>query len=394
MHGNTDVEYLTRTVDEGGQPALTPIRILIVTDDLGPTLNIYFKRATKEFVKDGVVKLRVVDEATLEKLDGDTSGPEVGEGGRRALRSLFATFQPNLVIFCRYGGRHGKYILSLARETWAQTCYFLDDALFAVPIRIGIEKYRRRMNPFRISMLSELIRSVDCVYASTEAVARHVRAHVENVSSIYWPRAIGYVDVRDVTKVVEPPTTSDEVCIGFAGTSSHSGELHLLESGIEAFLMVFPKGYVEFFGNLQIPQTFSRFGGRIRCVPKEEEYDKYLLALRERSWMIGLVPLMDDEFNGCKSTLKWLEYTNAGCATIASPVGAYGSLAKAGMIVPVVEGNWSNAILATVLDSKRRAEVLQASIDHVNDFHRKEHAHGEFLRFLAMTEFDAVLRRK
>lgn len=51
-----------------------------------------------------------------------------------------------------------------------------------------------------------------------------------------------------------------------------------------------------------------------------------LLDLLSDSCQIGVVPLVDDDWNRSKSLCKWMEYTVAGLATIASPVGEYAKL--------------------------------------------------------------------
>jgi hypothetical protein len=52
------------------------------------------------------------------------------------------------------------------------------------------------------------------------------------------------------------------------------------------------------------------------------------LNRRQPAWHIGLAPLLDTPFNGCKSPIKAMEYAAIGLVTLASDVPAYrGSIA-------------------------------------------------------------------
>ena len=49
-------------------------------------------------------------------------------------------------------------------------------------------------------------------------------------------------------------------------------------------------------------------------------FDKYYKKLQKIDFDIGVAPLIDNEFNRCKSNLRWLEWSALGVPTVASRV--------------------------------------------------------------------------
>lgn len=100
---------------------------------------------------------------------------------------------------------------------------------------------------------------------------------------------------------------------------------------------------------------------RIRECGLKIEFHPFVLDVREHAAAlaaldldIGLAPLLDSEFNRCKSVLKHYEYSMVGAATLASRVPPYDGE------VPITaknnRGAWANALVA-LIDSDRQALV-------------------------------------
>ena len=116
--------------------------------------------------------------------------------------------------------------------------------------------------------------------------------------------------------------------------------------------------------------------GRIRECGLKIEYHPFVLdvqqhaaALADLDLDIGLAPLLDSEFNRCKSAVKYAEYAMVGAATLASRVSPYAGE------VPVTARNnrraWADALVA-LIDNDRKP-LVQRQRDWVIAERNMEH---------------------
>jgi glycosyltransferase involved in cell wall biosynthesis len=109
----------------------------------------------------------------------------------------------------------------------------------------------------------------------------------------------------------------EQLVIGWAGGHSHWNDLCLLRGVVEQILDEYPEVEFQVAGMREYPfQPHDRI--KLLKATTVEKYPQIL-----RNFDIGLAPLVDSEFNRCKSDLKYLEYTMAGAAFIGSKVEPY-----------------------------------------------------------------------
>lgn len=80
--------------------------------------------------------------------------------------------------------------------------------------------------------------------------------------------------------------------------------------------------------------------------------------LHDLQWDIGLAPLEDNEFNRCRSPIKFLEYTACGVATVASDVGVYRSVIGHQMGLLVADDEWVPSVRLAVTNPALRRLFL------------------------------------
>lgn len=76
----------------------------------------------------------------------------------------------------------------------------------------------------------------------------------------------------------------------------------------------------------------------------------------------AVIPLADNEFNRCKSAIKWVEYAALGVPVIASNVGPYaGEITdgETGLLVPNESAAWKHAISRMVCDKGLREQIAR-----------------------------------
>ncbi|MEO9386148.1 glycosyltransferase [Chromobacterium phragmitis] len=163
-------------------------------------------------------------------------------------------------------------------------------------------------------------------------------------------------------RVVEPmPAQDGQVVIGFAGTSTHGKDLSMIAPALTRIYSYYA-GLVKFVFWGDVPQAMVGRKG-VRLVPDWVMYHEYFAHLASLRLDIGLAPLSRDDFNDCKSDIKWLDYSIVGAASVVSDAPPYASLKGTGL-AKVVENNpdaWFEAISELIENEvERRALATRA----------------------------------
>ncbi len=161
-----------------------------------------------------------------------------------------------------------------------------------------------------------------------------------------------------------PPPSTDEVRIGFAGSSSRVDDLELIAPIIHPILESNPSAVFEFAGVM--PRGISACP-RIRFFPYANDYASYIRFQRQRNWSIGLAPLLDHEANRCKTDNKYREYGACSCASIFSNIPPYAGVVEdgvTGLLVDNRAGAWEAAVARLLDRPQERTRISeQAAID-------------------------------
>lgn len=169
-----------------------------------------------------------------------------------------------------------------------------------------------------------------------------------------------------------PKDTSGKVIrIGYIGTQTHSQDLSIISDAVKMIEAEFKETVsIEIIGGFQ-PNT-TPFG-QVITLPKKTEYPNFVEWLGKRvNWDIGLIPLVDDQFNRSKSYLKFLEYSALNLAIICSDVQTYASIAKHEQNCLVAKNttlDWYGAIKRMILDKKLREKLAAQSHHDVSSQH-------------------------
>jgi len=106
------------------------------------------------------------------------------------------------------------------------------------------------------------------------------------------------------------------VRIGWAGSLTHYEDLKLIEGALKGIMKEFPNVQLILVGDPRFAEMFAGFNVEVMLgVPFDYWPDK----LNSLQLDIGVAPLVDNEFNRCKSNIKWQEYSIAKVAGVYSP---------------------------------------------------------------------------
>ena len=235
--------------------------------------------------------------------------------------------------------------------------YDLDDDLRHIPRDHPDAKLLRP----RARTISRLIRGAGAVWVSTPALAETLADLRDDVRVV--PNGL---DERLWAAWPPPsPPRQGPVRILFMGTATHDADFAIVEPALERVKEVFAEHVsIDMLGvstRVDLPSWVNRVGMPAHAT---SSYPGFVNWITQQHWDIGIAPLADTPFNGCKSSIKTLDYAALGLPVLASDCAAYrGTLADGpgGMLLPDDEGAWFAALSRLVRDVTLRRRLAEGA---------------------------------
>lgn len=216
--------------------------------------------------------------------------------------------------------------INIAAQLGLKIVYDLDDDVFDLPEYNPAHKV---LGQHKEGFLA-CMRNVDVITVSTKTLAKIVRKNVKFMVNVRTGKEIpiivaeNRIDTRFfVTPVLprEKAIRRKTVRIGWAGSSSHIGDLGLVQ---EALMELAPHPHVQIqFRGCELPPehslwTLSNFQFKYWTPVCE-----YGARMPLWDWDIALAPVTDHPFNNSKSCIKMIEAAYCGIPCLASWIRPY-----------------------------------------------------------------------
>lgn len=234
-------------------------------------------------------------------------------------------------------------------------------------------KTEKQINEFwddeSLSWIEKVVSSCSAVTTTTEPLAEFYRK--KTGKKVYCIRnAIDTITTRWDFEF-EKMDSRDYIVFGFMGGSTHGSDLDVLKEAIPVILDECPNVKFKFIGYTPL-WAFDLFdlGYRKRFLTDFgfTSLDKYTKKMYNID--VGLVPLENNEFNRIgKSDLKYLEYTMAGAATVASKIGQYKeaiSNKHNGLLADTVD-DWINILIKLAKNPEEIKRLQRNALQDVLD---------------------------
>lgn len=263
--------------------------------------------------------------------------------------------------------------------------YDLDDNVWEIP------KYNPAYGAFNAYRLgfNACIRMVDVVTVSTRVLGQAVRKHVGHRQMFNLvtgkPIPIVVAENRIEERLFVRPAQPDPLLVGWAGSSSHIGDLDLVEDAIEQCAAEFPAMQFEFRGCVLAEDS------RIRNVPGFRHklwtpVAEYAARMPIWKWSVALAPVHDLPFNASKSAIKMVEAGYCGIPCLASHVQPYADFCakdrELRWLLCVTAGQFTRKLRELLNEPERRAELgarMRAVVDAHYSYNRPHEGWTEAL---------------
>ena len=220
----------------------------------------------------------------------------------------------------------------------------------------GFDVYRNRQS--RRAFI-EIIRSVDCVTVTTEPLAKVYRRMNDNVRIV--PNSL------DFSVWSKPPIRSevDEVRLLYTGAANHQEDWLFVSPVLAELQKEHPRLKIVLVGadwkNIQHGIDYSR----VEC-HGWTDIEAYPYKLQTLCCDIGIAPLSKIDFNECRSSIKWMEYSALKMATVATNFGPYKRDCTDGENALLVEERpaWKEALSRVIVDSSYRKQLSESAYRH------------------------------
>lgn len=239
--------------------------------------------------------------------------------------------------------------VDLLRLSGKKVVYELDDNIWQIP---NDNSHKVFWKPATLKIVEDILKRCNGVTVSTEPLANVVRKFNQNV--VVLPNSIEF------SKWMDEPVKryDDKIRIGWAGGHQHKGDLticlHALKEIAEKYK---DKVQVVFMG--MMPDEFIGIAEHYPFV----EYQLYMDNLKNLNFDIGVLPLVDNAFNVCKSNVKWIDYAACHIASVASPVYPYNESIANGITGLIVKKNrhieWIKSIELLINDVDLRITLAE-----------------------------------
>ena len=263
--------------------------------------------------------------------------------------------------------------LDEARRLNVKVIYDLDDPIFHRVIYSRnkgldfIPAYEKRSLLESSNNYSQFIKKCDTLIASTPGL-KNLMEETFNKPVFLWRNLVDAQTLSAVTRAlqtkegpVETRDISKSFTLGYmSGSRAHEANFKFASKQIANIMKAYSHVSLKVVGHLQLPCELMSFKSRIKQIGFTD-YDIYIKELSTVD--LNLIPLCIDDFNNCKSAIRYLESALVKVPTIVSKVGDFCNIIypnKTGVLIEN-ENDWYPAIKSFIENPKKITDIGTAA---------------------------------
>lgn len=232
----------------------------------------------------------------------------------------------------------------------------LDDLLIDLP-----PDHPDRQSYYYTAAILPILRAINeatALTVSTSTLANHLRDINPNI----WVLQ-NYLNehIWNMPSVTAQKNEDSQLVIGYFGSDSHLPDLEFISSALTNIIQRYGNQVrLRFWGCL--PPVGLRDHPQVHWTPLSTgNYAKYASFVQQQHCDIFIAPLKKNQFNQCKSSLKFLEYSSLGIAGVYSNVTPFSSIVvhgKNGLLANTGE-DWEDCLASLIENPAYRVNLGQ-----------------------------------
>lgn len=213
------------------------------------------------------------------------------------------------IIVIQRSNPYATEILKRAKKLKIKVIYETDDFLLNIKKDNNAYNEMQRLKPGIIKSID----NADVVTTSTTQIANKFKEMDKKVKIIRNYQL-------NTVKSLKPFKSNKNIKIGYFGTFTHSQDLKLIENPMKEIINKYDVQF-EVIGVAGSESDWYTVKKLPYYPMSSSTFMKWLVS--QIDWDIGVAPLVNNDFNRCKSELKYIEYTALGIPTVASDIEGY-----------------------------------------------------------------------
>ena len=341
----------------GMRAAIEPVprRVLFIASGPTPALDRSFLKPLAPLLQSGEMQHEILTEAGANK---DLQSQPAELRNTRENRSAFlqewflsriAAFQPDIILCCRYSGPAAPVIANWSAKHDVPLVYYLDDDLLNIPPEMGAARDIAYNQPNRLKTVDALLKSADLIYCASPQLKSRLR-HLRYGAPMVAGRIHGSGSIHN--RAAPGPVKR----IGYVA-AEHGGSFDIILPHLVRYLRRNPEVALEIYGMAAKPGRLAEFGGRAVLIAPVRNLEDLPAMLAGRQWDLGLAPLADTPANAITPDSRWLTYTCAGAAVLATAGMVADDVCSDGCGVLLGGGQWL-AVMEDLTDDPEKRFAL------------------------------------
>lgn len=250
-------------------------------------------------------------------------------------------------------------LVTMRNAVGAKIVMDIDDNIWQVPLG-NIARNVKDWDKY-VAVNTGLLQCADWLTVSTEPLKQILSPLNEKI--VVLPNLIDPSEWKATRK------KHDKIRIGWVWSPTHIPDIPVVEEALKKIYNKF-KDEIEIviFGRENNLFTFPTTN--IKGVP----FNEYPKVFREAGIDISICPLAKNDFNKCKSNIKWLESTLAGACVVASKVYPYEFSIKHGKtgFLADTTGQWIKHLSNLIENPDKRKELQKNALKEVLEYDVKK----------------------
>lgn len=269
-----------------------------------------------------------------------------------------------------------RFLLAACDITKTKIITDLDDDVFSVREDQPASKLGYNPGEVKRATVGTMLSFSDGLFVTNDYLGKRVQEYVKKACGKELPYFVlpNTNNIEDWSKF-KPRSTKTNITIGWHGSLTHDSDIRMVLPAIKAIMEKYPKVNLDLMGGIKKEFALDVFKnwdakllGRIKLTAGTQAWEGFPYKLLRKNWDIGIAPLIDDEFNRCKSNIKWMEYAMKKIPCIASDVLPYQNIKHGvdGYLVKTEE-EWYDTLELLVKDNELRKEIGQNAHEEVKN---------------------------